>query len=274
MFCSFHSTIKLTPIPISTDATYMQPGDFLEDDIEVEKVIGQNKLRVIWPRRDGDEPDPPGADIPKGWGHIIDTINTDIVIPAEHTINGRQFVGEYRIFHMHDGGKGAAVITSLMEIHPLNKRNSMINQFQLKFEEDMLKCQNKNRRKRGLRALVSSKGQNGVSSLRGKDNRLSGKEKFPSYHRRSAQYERDLERRKYLHDDPSDPYTSYGRWDAYDPELITSLWFYGKSALLLTKDFPMPFHAIVHCCTYNDPISSICSFPFRNICDETNKCRL
>ena len=146
MFCSFHSTIKLTPIPISTDATYMQPGDFLEDDIEVEKVIGQNKLRVIWPRRDGDEPDPPGADIPKGWGHIIDTINTDIVIPAEHTINGRQFVGEYRIFHMHDGGKGAAVITSLMEIHPLNKRNSMINQFQLKFEEDMLKCQKKKAR--------------------------------------------------------------------------------------------------------------------------------
>lgn len=196
-------------------------------------MIGQNKLRVIWPRRDGDEPDPPGADIPKGWGHIIDAINTDIVIPAEHTINGRHFVGEYRIFHMHDGGKGAAVITSLMEIHPLNKRNShlqkLINQFQLKFEEDMLKCQNKSRRKRGLRALVSSKGQNGVSSLRGKDNRLSGKEKFPSYRRRRAQYERDLERRKYLHDDPSDPYTSYGRWDAYDPELITSLWFYGKS---------------------------------------------
>ena len=204
-------------------------------------MIGQNKLRVIWPRRDGDEPDPPGADIPKGWGHIIDAINTDIVIPAEHTINGRQFVGEYRIFHMHDGGKGAAVITSLMEIHPLNKRNSqlqkMINQFQLKFEEDMLKCQNKNRRKRGLRALVSSKGQNGVSSLRGKDYRLSGKEKFPSYHRRRAQYERNLERRKYLHDDPSDPYTSYGRWDAYDPELITSLWFYGKSTVLLIVFF-------------------------------------
>ena len=44
---------------------FSQPGDFLPDDIEVEKVIGKNKLRVVWPRRDGDEPDPPGADIPK-----------------------------------------------------------------------------------------------------------------------------------------------------------------------------------------------------------------
>ena len=49
------------------------------------------------------------------WGHIIDAVNTDIVVPAEHTINGRHYVGEYRIYHMHDGGKGVAAITSLME---------------------------------------------------------------------------------------------------------------------------------------------------------------
>jgi len=212
-----------------------RPGDFLPDDVEVEKVIGQNKLRVIWPRRDGDEPDPPGADIPKGWGHIIDATNTDIVVPAEHTINGRQFVGEYRIFHMHSGGKGAAVITALMEIHPLNKRNShlqkLINEFQTHFEEDMLKCQNKKRKERGLRSLVSSKGKNGVSSLRGK-NHLVGTEKFPSYKNRKALYERQLEKVKFDHDDPSDPYTSFGRWDPYDPEMISSLWFYGYEGSL------------------------------------------
>ena len=171
----------------------------------------------------------------KGWGHIIDAINTDIVVPAEHTINGREFVGEYRIFHMHSGGKGAAVITALMEIHPLNKRNShlqkLINEFQTTFDEDMLKCQNQKRKERELQSLESSTGKKSVSSLRGK-NRLAGKEKFPSYSKRKTFYPRQLDRIKFDHDDPSDPYTSFGRWDPYDPELITSLWFYGYEGSL------------------------------------------
>lgn len=136
---------------------------------------------------------------------------------------------------MHTGGKGAAVITALMEIHPLNKRNShlqkLINEFQTTFEEDMLKCQNKKRNERGLRSLVSSEGKNGVSSLRAK-NRLVGKEKFPSYTKRKTLYQRQLEKVKFDHDDPSDPYTSFGRWDPYDPELISSLWFYGYEGSL------------------------------------------
>lgn len=202
-----------------------RPGDFLVEDLEVEKEIGANKLRVIWPRRNGDEPDPPGADFPKGWGNILDATNTDIVIPAAHTINGQDFVGEYRIYHMHEGGKGSPVIASLMAIDSLNRTNShlqeLLNEFQKMFDKDAIECRKKNRRKRGLRPLQGQSQEFDASDVS-----RQNVPQVPEDERFSAKKLQEQNAR-FDHRDRSDPLTSFGRWDPYDKSVVPSLWFYG-----------------------------------------------
>ena len=66
-------------------------GDFRLDDEEVSMEIHQNKLRIVWPKKMGETPDVPADDFPYGWGKSLDATHTDIIIPAEHKLNGKDF---------------------------------------------------------------------------------------------------------------------------------------------------------------------------------------
>jgi len=72
-----------------------QPRDFQINDTEVIKQILPSKLRILYPLRTGEEPDPPNADIPHGWGKQLDAGCSPYryEIPIRASINGEAVSG-------------------------------------------------------------------------------------------------------------------------------------------------------------------------------------
>lgn len=77
----------------------------------MKKQILPNKLRLLYERRPCadwnnvacQEPDPPYADFPNGWGGFADVLHIDFKIPGEHRIWTETFDAEMQIFHIHPG---------------------------------------------------------------------------------------------------------------------------------------------------------------------------
>ena len=108
--------------------------------------IHHNKLRIFWPKRMGETPDVPADDFPYGWVKALDATHTDIIIPAEHKLNGKEFVGEYLIYHKHKDTKGTPVLTIFIDIHTEDKTNRYfqraLDEWQNVFDKDEDACHN------------------------------------------------------------------------------------------------------------------------------------
>ena len=154
------SPINITPTPGAECLEHHQirtrPGDFdykVSDWGHIFTEIHPNKLRMRFPRRQGDEPDPPFADFPNGWGgnvsvsgtllfaaivlHLLvcfvfvtgliltnfsfslqqmDALHADLKIPSEHTLEGKQYAAEYQLYHLHLERKRAPVISVMIDV--------------------------------------------------------------------------------------------------------------------------------------------------------------
>ena len=208
-------------------------GDFLLTDAEVKLEIQANKMRIIWPRRINNraEPDTPSADIPKGWGSQIDATHTDLVIPAEHTLNGKRYQGEWRTYHMHPGGKGTAVIATLIDASPENEKNPSFQQALKAWEELFDYHRYQCLFSRGRRAAEEEEREVIDNDLLHDDNTVDAKTtsplSFDEYRRHRRMQQGDGFKPLFDHDDLTDPLTSKGRFDPYHENLMPSIWFYG-----------------------------------------------
>ena len=207
-------------------------GDFLLTDAEVKLEIQANKMRIIWPRRIDNraEPDTPSADIPKGWGSQIDATHTDLVIPAEHTLNGKRYDGEWRTYHMHPGGKGTAVIATLIDASPENEKNPAFQQALKAWEElfdyHRYQCLFSRRRR------AAEEGEEVIDNdLLHDDNIVDAKTaspfSFDEYRRHRRMQQGDGFEPVFDHGDLTDPLTSKGRFNPYHEDLMPSIYFYG-----------------------------------------------
>lgn len=142
----------------------------------------------------------------------IDAIHTDLVIPAEHTIDGKRYDGEWRIHHMHPGGKGTAIITALIEAgHEKNRQlQKALNAWEELFDYHRYQCLFSRQRRTQSNPDLS----------------MSNSTSFDDFRRRRLQ-QGDGFQPLFDHGDLTDPLTSKGRFDPYHPDLVTSIWFYG-----------------------------------------------
>ena len=209
-------------------------GDFLLTDPEVKLEIQPNKMRIIWPRRIDNraEPDTPSADIPKGWGSQIDATHTDLVIPAEHTLNGKRYQGEWRTYHMHPGGKGTAVITTLIDASPENEKNPNFQKALKAWEELFDYHRYQCLFSRGRRAAEEKEEEEVIDNdLLHDDNieetKATSPLSFDEYRRHRRMQQGDGFEPLFDHGDLTDPLTSKGRFDPYHKNLIPSIYFYG-----------------------------------------------
>ena len=114
-------------------------------DPAVEAEVLKDRLRISWPQEGWwDEIKGPNADIPKGWGDHYPVIHVDYIMPAAHTINGKQYVAEYTIWLMTKKGRGTPAISMLVEIDKFEQDNwyfqQAINVWQQAHDENQDKC--------------------------------------------------------------------------------------------------------------------------------------
>jgi len=128
-----------------------RPGDFkIEERGNITKMILPNKLRLQYARRPCvgcAEPDPPHADFPDGFGGGSDLLHVDIKIPSEHRINGKQYPGEYQMFHIHAGRKRSPVISVMIDYNDTTPTNThmqkALDQFWKVYNDDAKRCARK-----------------------------------------------------------------------------------------------------------------------------------
>ena len=85
----------------------------------IQKRIESNKLRLIYERRlcsnitmrMCQNPDPPHADFPHGWGGFADLLHIDIKIQSEHTLLNERFDAEMQLYHLHPGRRRVAALS-------------------------------------------------------------------------------------------------------------------------------------------------------------------
>ena len=235
-----------------------------------------NKLRMVFPRQSGHgegeefEPDTPKADIPKGWGSFLHVTHVDIVVPGEHTIEGRSYVGEYRIYHIHKSGKGVVAMSIMMEINTEDDKSHnrhlqiALNQWRDTFDDHAAECESLRRLGRGL-GPVTKEEHSAFDRLVEDDDEMRGlweegrTERWEEGQRHEEEEEKErseinglggggdlpfrrlrqsrgrrAETRKVINpDDPSDLYTSPGRWDPYQwGSILNTHWFWGYKGSL------------------------------------------
>mmetsp|Transcript_21291 Transcript_21291/g.43666 ORF Transcript_21291/g.43666 Transcript_21291/m.43666 type:complete len:615 (-) Transcript_21291:635-2479(-) len=182
-----------------------RPGDFRIDGSDhIKKQILPSKLRLVFHRREGEEPDPPYADFPNGFGEFVDALHADIKIPSEHRVRGKQFVAEYQLYHLHLGRDRAPVISVMIDLHPEGEPNRhlqrALDEWQKVFDADEQECQEE--RRRAARRLGGASGTN------------PGNNTSDQIHRNTqATTERKI-------------------WDPYHPDIMPSIHFYGYSGSL------------------------------------------
>lgn len=179
-----------------------RPGDFRIDGDLIIKQILPSKLRLVFPRRVGEEPDPPFADFPNGWGAAVDALHADFKIPSEHWIKGRQFAAEYQLYHLHRERDRAPVISVMIDLHPDDEPNlhlqKALDEFQKVFDADEQECEEE--RRRSTRKLGGFSNSSAFLST--------------SFHRNAQAA------------------TTRKVWDPYHPDLMRSIHFYGYSGSL------------------------------------------
>jgi carbonic anhydrase len=141
------------------------PGDFQVTGDRVIKQIHGNKLRLVYERRpcadldevECQEPDPPHADFPNGWGGFADVMHIDFKIPSEHLIWGERFDAEMQIFHLHPGRRRMPAQSVLIRATKDGYNDyfqQAIKAFAREYVDDMTKCAEQLKRERNLVAQV------------------------------------------------------------------------------------------------------------------------
>ena len=147
-------------------------------------------------------------DFPNGWGASVDALHTDIKIPSEHWIKGKQFVAEYQLYHLHRERDRAPVISVMIDLHPNDEPNlhlqKALDEWQKVFDDDERECED-----RSERANRRLGGQTNSSAY------MSS----PLSYRRNAQEDTTKDREKKV-------------WDPYHRDLMPSIHFYGYSGSL------------------------------------------
>lgn len=139
------------------------PGDFQVTGQHVEKRIESNKLRLVYERRPCadltntkcQEPDPPSADFPNGWGGFADVMHIDFKVQSEHTISSEKFDGEMQIFNLHPGRRRLAAQSVLIRAQTGGYNyyfQEALDAFQEQYDRNAASC---GRRLREARQAVS-----------------------------------------------------------------------------------------------------------------------
>uniref|UniRef100_A0A7S2UQH9 carbonic anhydrase n=1 Tax=Attheya septentrionalis TaxID=420275 RepID=A0A7S2UQH9_9STRA len=223
------------------------PGDFeINDDVNIEKQILPNKLRMKFARRlcpACPEPDPPMADFPRYSYGFSDLLHIDIKIPSEHTIEGKRYAAEYQMFHLHyrrEMSGSIGIMIDFNETSPHNEALALaINRFWVTFNSNAAECgrmlqkdRNLVSRVRGMLGLemkddnIDYESWDKFSTLMdapestvGRKNRLGGKGKNENH--------RDLQEHIDVGKATNDRARNPNAWDPYDRDwLVKSVWFW------------------------------------------------
>ena len=147
----------------------VKPGKFGLGDERVKKEILPSQLRLTYPdpefEADGktlaSDSKLPTADFPHGWGGNMEALRVDVKIPSEHWLNGREYVAEYQLYHLHHKKKRAPVISIMMDFHPLDKPNEhfqlALDEWQAVWQTDYLECELRERKERRATATLMEK---------------------------------------------------------------------------------------------------------------------
>lgn len=209
------------------------PGDFRVSGSAVEKRIEPNKLRLVWQRRPCsdlmdsrcEEPDPPHADFPNGWGGFADAMHVDFKVPSEHRIYGEGFDGEMQIFHLHPGRKRLPTVSVLIRAEPGGHNDYLqaaIDAFQHESDLHHAECASKMRNNRQLvtdfhRNIMGEAATDKLSEDYDSWAKYSTLLDDPQFLERGKEYERKL---------------TSGIWSPYHPDLMPTFWFYGYDGSL------------------------------------------
>jgi len=103
------------------------------------------------------EPDPPHADFPNGWGGFADVLHVDFKVKAEHRIEGEEFDAEMQIFHIHAGRRRLPTQSVLIRAKEGGYNpyfQLALDQFQFLYDVSKRQCTLEFRKERKLRAEV------------------------------------------------------------------------------------------------------------------------
>lgn len=128
------------------------PGDFQVSGRRVEKRIQSNKLRLVYERRPCSnlnvvacqEPDPPHADFPNGFGGFADVTHIDFKVESEHMIWNEKFDAEMQIFHIHPGRRRLVAQSVLIRATPDGFNyyfDEALKAFQKEYDKNSAQCQ-------------------------------------------------------------------------------------------------------------------------------------
>lgn len=117
----------------------------------IQKRIESNKLRLVYERRPCSNvtlricqnPDPPHADFPHGWGGFADLLNIDIKIQSEHTLLNERFDAEMQIYHLHPGRRRVAAMSVLIKATQDGYNyyfEEAITAFRIEYNKNIAKC--------------------------------------------------------------------------------------------------------------------------------------
>lgn len=198
-----------------------QPGDYRVSNRRVKKEIHHNKLRLVYERRPCrdlndvkcQEPDPPYADFPNGWGGFADVMHIDIKVPSEHRMNSKTYEAEMQIFHLHPGRRRMPTQSVLIEARSDGYNayfQTAIDAFYFEYQRNRDFCTLRNLRHRRVLSYVDGILGNGTS-LQPDDFELSTDLDRPDYNEHAEKMERLLQSRS---------------WDPHHPALIPTIHFY------------------------------------------------
>lgn len=137
-------------------------GDYpLSNNDEVKKQILGNKLRFLYKRRPCaaleqakcQNPNPPKADFPNGWGGYADAMHVDFKVPSEHLLNGVRYDAELQTYHLHKDRRRMPSEATLIQATQDGFNwyfDEALKAFDFEFRRDALFCETKKRKGRQL----------------------------------------------------------------------------------------------------------------------------
>eukprot|EP00978_Attheya_sp_CCMP212_P009060 scaffold21358_cov46-Attheya_sp.AAC.4 len=193
------------------------------------KHILPNKLRLEYQRRPCQtcaEPDPPHADFPNRWGGGSDVIHIDIKVPSEHYLEGKQFDGEFQIFHLHPRRRRSPAMAIPFEVGEHNQHlQKALDEFQKVYDIDLQKCNGRNQRERVLKkSVLENLDTELVASGKPHSNSSTT---FPNSDSiQSGSHHVNEKRGRFLPIQQGDSQGTPGAWDPYHRDILKTIYFW------------------------------------------------